>query len=119
MGSIDKLVLASVICGIVALGFILAGAGYYWLYDWLYEGPYPIWAEQLVLALSVLLAPVLGLVGVAWGVAALKRPGVRQGERSGRTLARVGIALGVCPLLLVCLPLSIGLYTEGLEVFGH
>ena len=115
MGSTSKTALGSAILGSVA-----SIANIVWLsYYWLYEGRTFVRVEQLAPLLGLFLPLVAGLVGVALGVAALDRPGVRQGERGGRTLARAGIALGLLPLLLFCLHFSVLLSQEGAGVFGH
>jgi hypothetical protein len=103
MRPIDRLALGSVILGCLTSMANIAWLGFYWLY----EGSISVRVEQLAPVLGLFLSLGVGLVGVALGVAALDRQGVRQGERRGRTLARVGIALGMLPLLLFCLHFSV------------
>jgi len=110
MGSISKLALGSVVLGCVAFIGNIAWFCFYWFYT---RGA-PVWVEQLVPLLGFILSPILGLVAVGLGMAALDRPGVRN-----RSVARVGSALGMLPLLLICLGLAIRISRESLGAFGQ
>ncbi len=64
-------------------------------------------------------SPVVGLLGVALGLTALSRPEMDRVGRRGRAVALVGIALGLSPLLFICVFIAVGPYVEGLGFFGH
>ncbi len=75
--------------------------------------------EALAPVFACLLPIALGPAGMAMGLAALRRPKLNSEGQATRSLAWVGIALGVLPLLFICLFTAYGLWTEGLEFFGH
>ena len=91
MGSVNKLALGSLICGGVALALSPSPLIFF------VASP----TESDSIAVYIFWTWVGTTLGAAaLGVAALSRPGVRSRERRGRTLARIGITLGLLQIPL-------------------
>jgi multisubunit Na+/H+ antiporter MnhG subunit len=88
MRSIDRLALGSVICGV-------GGMAVFCLLLFFPTFEYTGLSVVIMAYLYVFLVVLAPFGAVALGLAALKRPGVRSGERRGRTQAKVGFVLGL------------------------
>lgn len=115
MRSIDRRALGSAMCGVMAfIAFVV-----WFCYSYGLANTLAGRLEVLAPVFACLLPIALGPAGVAMGLAAVRRPELYSEDRPTKSLARVGIALGVLSLLFICLFMAYGLWTEGLEVFGR